>query len=117
MPINKAPLPARCGSLDNNRLCGLDVMGRGTYTADGINALCEGLKRSGITSLRCGFAPKCSPSRQRPLTRLDSCARSLENNRIGVEGGEAVAAVLPQTQITNLKYAATFAPSQSVNAH
>ena len=60
MPINNALLPARHGSLDRNQLCGLDVMGRGTYTADGINALCEGLKSSGITSLRCAFPLKPS---------------------------------------------------------
>ena len=53
MPINKAPLPARRGSLDGNWLCFCFEDGRGTYIADGINALCEGLKNSAITSLRC----------------------------------------------------------------
>ena len=32
-------------------ICGLDKYGRGTYTAEGINALCEGLKGSAVTSL------------------------------------------------------------------
>ena len=38
-------------SLSKNQLCGLDEYGRGTYIAEGINALCEGLKGSAVTSL------------------------------------------------------------------
>ena len=42
-------------SLAGNRLCGVwyDARGReqGTYTAEGITALCEGLKGSAVTSL------------------------------------------------------------------
>ena len=38
--------------LDNNMLCGLDFQGRGTYTAEGIVALMEGVKKSNIQSLR-----------------------------------------------------------------
>ena len=41
-----------CGSLDGNALCGVNVHGEGTYTAEGINKLCESLKMSSITSLR-----------------------------------------------------------------
>ena len=37
----------------SNQLCGLDHNGRGTYTAEGINKLCEALKVSSVTSLRC----------------------------------------------------------------
>ena len=40
-----------------NQLCGLDYEGFGTYTAEGINALCEGLKGSAITSLKCARPP------------------------------------------------------------
>ena len=43
----------------SNQLCGLDHNGRGTYTAEGINKLCEGLKGSAVTSLKCA-APECS---------------------------------------------------------
>ena len=32
-------------------ICGIDEDGRGTYTAEGITALCEGLKGSAVTSL------------------------------------------------------------------
>ena len=38
-------------SLSNNRMCGINAYGHGTYTAEGINALCEGLKGSAVTSL------------------------------------------------------------------
>ena len=45
------------GSLANNQLCGLDCYGRGTYTAEGITKLCEGLKGSAVTSLKCAASP------------------------------------------------------------
>jgi len=45
------------GSLDSNQLCGLDSYGEGTYTAEGITKLCEGLKGSAVTSLECAAAP------------------------------------------------------------
>ena len=41
-------------SLDDNRLCGVWVEcyeQKGTYTTEGITALCEGLKGSAVTSL------------------------------------------------------------------
>ena len=45
-------------SLANNMLCGVsETTGLGTYTAAGINALCEGLKGSAITSLKCARPP------------------------------------------------------------
>ena len=63
-------------SLDGNTLCGLDTLGRGTFTAEGMTALCEGLKGSAVTSLRCADAPKRSPFCQRPLT-LNACLSPL----------------------------------------
>ena len=39
-------------------------------TTEGITKLCEGLKGSAVTSLKCAAAPKCLLSCQRPLTRL-----------------------------------------------
>ena len=62
--------PPALGSLANNQLCGLDQLGRGTYTTEGITKLCEALKGSAVTSLKCATASECSPSCQRPLTRL-----------------------------------------------
>ena len=65
-------------------------------STDGIMALCEGLKGSSVTYLECAAAtPKCSPFCQRPLTLLNtslrSRARSLQGNRLGPEGGAALA--------------------------
>ena len=48
--------PVVCGSLNTNELCGISILGEGTYTAEGINKLCESLKTSSITSLRCTTA-------------------------------------------------------------
>ena len=56
MPIDTAT-PHFC-SLENNRLCGLGFRGGdGTYTPEGITKLCEGLKGSAVTSLKCAVAP------------------------------------------------------------
>ena len=40
----------------NNHLCGVTPWGTGTYTAEGITKLCEGLKESNVTSLACAAA-------------------------------------------------------------
>ena len=45
------------GSLDHNQLCGIDRNGNGTYTAEGITKLCEALKGSAVTSLKCAATP------------------------------------------------------------
>ena len=40
--------------MDNNQLCGInDDGGDGDYTTEGITALCDGLKQSKVSSLRC----------------------------------------------------------------
>ena len=44
-------LPFLARSLSDNAICGLSEYGYGTYTADGITALWEGLKGSAVTSL------------------------------------------------------------------
>ena len=49
--------PASHGSLANNQLCGLTPWGSGTYTAKGITKLCEALKGSAVTSLKCATSP------------------------------------------------------------
>ena len=43
--------------MGDNKLCGIDANGEGTYTADGITKLCEGLKGSAVTSLKCAARP------------------------------------------------------------
>ena len=69
-PFLSAPVdtPSSRGSLRDNHLCGVSRHGHGTYTTEGITKLCEGLKGSAMTSLRCADAPKRSHFRQRPLT-------------------------------------------------
>ena len=80
-----------------NQLCGLNFQGSGTYTAAGIIKLCEGLKGSVVTSLKCAaaraFAFVSAPI-DTPLShssRLCSCARSLGHNNFGLQGGAALA--------------------------
>ena len=70
--------------MGNNQLCGLyeDEDGiQGTYTAEGITKLCEGLKGSAVTSLGCAAAPKRSVLCQGPLT-LQLPWHSLAGNQI-----------------------------------
>ena len=42
----------------NNQICGLNRLGNGTYTVEGITKLCEALKESAVTSLKCATRPK-----------------------------------------------------------
>ena len=68
--------------LANNTLCGIDRNGRGIYTAEGITALCEGLKGSAVTSLTWA-APPCSlPHAMSLPAEHFSFARSLAENRL-----------------------------------
>ena len=78
---------ARARSLDSNSLGGGYV--NGTFVSDmsGIHKLAEALPHSQLTGL------------------------SLEDNRLGVEGCKAVAAVLDKTQITSLKCASHPCPA------
>ena len=62
--------PPSLGSLADNALCGVNADGEGTYTAEGITKMCEGLKGSAVTSLKCAATPECLLLCQRPLTRL-----------------------------------------------
>ena len=74
--------------MDNNALCGLyydddgDIYG--TYTAEGITALCDGLKGSAITSLRCAVTPRLfafmSAPPDTPSHHTHTVTRSLHNN-------------------------------------
>ena len=66
-----------------------------------------------ITNLKCAATPKRFAFLSAPIdTRTLSpfpilpLARSLEGNKIGAEGATALAAVLKETKITNLKCAA-----------
>ena len=46
--------------MNRNDLCGLDQDGNGIYTTEGITKLCEALKGSGVTSLKCAAAQERS---------------------------------------------------------
>ena len=58
--LSRHSRPTR-GSLASNRLCGLYYskfgLDKGTYNIRGITKLCEGLKGSAVTSLKCAVAP------------------------------------------------------------
>ena len=75
----------------DNQLCGLDEDGDGTYTTEGITKLCEGLKGSAVTSLKCAaslmFAFLSTPLDMRALSLHSRSAphtptRSLDCNHI-----------------------------------
>ena len=78
----------------------------------GLLKLVEILPSTKIKSLECAAASKCLLLCQHPLTRTCSLTAptqppgSLSRSNIGPEGGSALAAVLKETQITNLKCAA-----------
>ena len=98
-------------SLDRNTLCGVGLGHdgfEGNYTATGITALCKGLKQSNVTSLRCSA---CILSMrviavliaQLTLVCILFVFCSLAGSRLKVEGTKIIAAVLKDTQISNLK--------------
>ena len=99
----------RARSLEGNDLGGYyDEDDEFFATTEGIIALCEGLKGSAVTSLKCAAAPKCLPFCQRPLTALStrpcSHARSLSENGLGSSGGAALAKGLKgNTTLQSLK--------------
>ena len=43
--------PPSRGSLGDNQLCGVNYLGTGTYTTEGITKLFEALRGSNVTSL------------------------------------------------------------------
>ena len=82
------------GSLDNNRLCGVDKNGDGTYSSEAIIKLSEALKGSAVTSLGCGA--QCVFAFVSALLTLYAphplpYTRSLAANFLGPDGGAALA--------------------------
>ena len=55
-PFDTAPF---LGSLANTALCGTNWLGEHTYTTEGITKLCEALKGSVVTSLKCAITLEC----------------------------------------------------------
>ena len=113
--------------LDGNCLCGvykefnnktqfLEEMG--TYSAAAFTELCEALKYSAVTSLRCVAAARARLSASAPkhtgapsaiTTALPPFCHSLYRNDIYDRGVESLAAVLKNTPITRLKCAPSIA--------
>ena len=97
-------------SLAGNQLCGLDHRGRGTYTAEGINAIAEALKLNGsLTSLDISSNNLCGLDWRGDGTytaegimaiaealKVNGSLTSLNvsHNMIGAEGAEAIAEAL-----------------------
>ena len=71
------------GSVLGNQLCGLDGRGSGTYTTEGITKLCEGLKGSAVTSLKCATTHSARLFVSAPVdTSPHSHAGSLGDNQL-----------------------------------
>ena len=120
-------------NLADNELCGVDSDGYGTYTAEGINKLCDGLKGSAVTLLNLqgnyigaiGAFALAAFLKETPITELDVGSNHLTDNgllklvqilpqtkieslgigsnRIGDKGASALAAILKETKITTLE--------------
>ena len=43
--------------LDSNEICNVDATGRGEYTLDSLDCLCEALTKTGVTHLGCAALP------------------------------------------------------------
>ena len=115
----------------HNDLCGLYYGGDddgicGTYTAEGITALCDGLKGSAITSLRCAVTPLVFASMSAPVDTAPVFAASrLGSNGIGghydddgefisnTDGVMALCEGLKGSSVTSLECAAA-APKRSL---
>ena len=101
MPVDTPTLsPSLARSLGGNKI-----------GDEGASALAAILKETQITNLECAAARVFALCRQCPLTRLlllcyFPLTRSLYGNTIGAEGASALAAILKETQITELKCAA-----------
>ena len=67
-------------------------MQKGTYTSEGIVKICDGLKDSAVTSLKCD-ALRVFAFLSAPLDRKANTFRvgSLDRNELGPEGGAALA--------------------------
>ena len=107
--------PPSLGSFADNQLCGVGYRGgyrEGTYTTEGITKLCEALKGSAMTSLKCAttssvcFVSAPLDTTQHPPLLLCSHARSMRDNGLGPEGGAALAEGLKgNSMLQSLEYA------------
>lgn len=91
-------------------LCGMDKYGGGTYTSEGIDAMCEALKGNRTLNSLSYASQRLEPSTAVQLAVellahvwCPSVAISLAGNHLGFIGGKSIAAALDQTQITYLR--------------
>ena len=79
----------------------------GNFIGDeGGKAVAAVLPQTKLTSLEYAAAHTVLALMSWPNNMHFFCTHSIASNEIGVEGGKMVAAVLPQTKLTSLKYAA-----------
>ena len=77
--------------------------------AEGATALAAVLNETKITNLKCAATPELFTFVSAPIdtpSPILPLARSLRGNQIGAQGATALAAILNETKITNLKCAA-----------
>jgi len=77
--------------------------------AEGATALAAVLNETKITNLKCAATPEVFTFVSAPIdtpSPILPLARSLRGNQIGAQGATALAAILNETKITNLKCAA-----------
>ena len=97
-------------NLADNELCGVDSDGYGTYTAEGINKLCDGLKGSAVTLLNLqgnyigaiGAFALAAFLKETPITKLDVGSNHLTDNGNIMSGLLKLVQILPQTKIESL---------------
>ena len=86
--------------LSENQLCGLDSIGRGTYTAEGITAIADALKvTASVTKILVrenrlrdeGTTILCDALRESTVSKVQEL--DLAHNGIGPDGAKAVAAL------------------------
>ena len=89
-----APIDTPCylDRLAKNQLCGLEKHGCGIYTAEGITKLCEGLKGSAVTSLKCAAALWRGGRSSRYIVLIDEAKWAVKDAGVGEDGvgGERV---------------------------
>ena len=80
--------PRSRGSLAGNHLCGVHEYGEGTYTTEGITKLCEALKESNVTVLKCAPPYQVFALVSAPIDTPSPSRGSLADNRLcGIDNG------------------------------
>ena len=107
MTFSTQPANTLCLSLHSLAENYLTDCGKDT---SGVLKLAEMLPQTKIESLKCAPFTSRTRSVHCPLTWCFLCTHSIAENYLGVEGIKPIAAVLKDTQITNLKCAPALKP-------